>query len=55
MTNSSFFILKDVRLFLNTVTKGLSMMKDAGVNAEYGRQETEDAILLTIKIPKAAS
>ena len=34
------FILKDVRLFLNTVTKGLSMMKDAGVNAEYGRQET---------------
>ena len=49
------FILKDVRLFLNTVTKGLSMMKDAGVNAEYGRQETEDAILLTIKIPKAAS
>ena len=49
------FILKDVRLFLNTVTKGRSMMKDAGVNAEYGRQETEDAILLTIKIPKAAS
>ena len=49
------FILKDVRLFLNTVTKGLSMMKDAGVNAEYGRQETEDTILLTIKIPKAAS
>lgn len=49
------FILKDVRLFLNTVTKGLSMMKDAGVNAEYGRQETEDAILLTIKISKAAS
>ena len=49
------FILKDVRLFLNTVTKGLSMMKDAGVNAEYGRQETEDAILLTIKIPKGAS
>ena len=49
------FILKDVRLFLNTVTKGLSMMKDAGVNAEDGRQETEDAILLTIKIPKAAS
>ena len=49
------FILKDVRLFLNTVTKGLSMMKDAGVNAEYGRQETEDAILLTIRIPKVAS
>ena len=46
------FILKDVRLFLNTVTKGLSMMKDAGVNAEYGRQETEDAIILTIRIPR---
>lgn len=49
------FIIKDVRLFLNTVTRGLSMMQRAGVNAEYGRLETDEAILLTIKIPKAAS
>ena len=46
------FVLKDVRLFLNTVTRGLSMMKNAGVQANCKRQETDDAILLTITIPK---
>lgn len=48
------FILKDVRLFLNTVERGLSMMKSAGVNAQCGRKDTADAILLTIRIPKKA-
>ena len=46
------FILKDVRLFLNTVDRGLTMMKLAGVHAQYGREDTEDSILLTIRIPK---
>lgn len=45
-------IIKDVRFFLNTLTHGLSVMKSAGVCAEYGREDTEDAILVTIKIPK---
>ena len=48
------FVLKDVRLFLNTVDRGLSMMKSAGVNAQCGREDTGDAILLTIRIPKNA-
>ena len=48
------FVLKDVRLFLNTVERGLSMMKLAGVNAQCGRQDTGDEILLTIRIPKNA-
>ena len=46
------FVIKDVRLFLNTVTRGLSMMKTAGVDANCERQETDDSILLTIRIPK---
>ncbi len=46
------FVLKDVRLFLNTVSRGLSMMKSAGVQADCTRQETDDAIRLTITIPK---
>lgn len=48
------FILKDVRLFLNTVERGLSMMRSAGVDAQCGREDTGDAILLTIRIPKKA-
>ena len=46
------FVIKDVRLFLNTVTRGLSMMKTAGVDANCERRETDDSILLTIRIPK---
>ena len=47
------FIIKDVRLFLNTVTRGLTLMKSAGVNADCQRQETAEAIQLTITIPKS--
>ena len=46
------FVIKDVRLFLNTVSRGLSLMKSAGVNANFQRKETDDLILLTITIPK---
>ena len=46
------FILKDVRLFLNSLDRGLRLVREAGVDARTERQETEDAILLTIRIPK---
>ena len=46
------FILKDVRLFLNSLDRGLRLVRSAGVDAVYDRQETEHDILLTIKIPK---
>lgn len=49
------FILKDVRLFLNTVTRGLSMMNSAGVDAACERKETADSIFLTIRIPKQSA
>ena len=46
------FILKDVRLFLNSLDRGLRLVREAGVDARSERQETDDAILLTIRIPK---
>ena len=46
------FILKDVRLFLNSIDRGLHMMKEAGVDAKTEREETEEEILVTIHIPK---
>ena len=45
---------KDIRLFLNTIQRGLDIMKSAGVAAECGRSETEEQIVLTICIPKTA-
>ena len=46
------YVIKDVRLFLNSVTRGLTMMRSAGVEACCQRQETDDSICLTIRIPK---
>ncbi|HPE15333.1 MAG TPA: ParB/RepB/Spo0J family partition protein [Oscillospiraceae bacterium] len=47
------YVIKDVRLFLNTVDRGLHMMKTAGINARWSREDSADAILLTITIPKS--
>ncbi len=46
------YIIKDVRLFLNSVDRGLRLIRDAGVDARTEREETEDDIVLTIRIPK---
>lgn len=46
------FLLKDVRLFLNSLDRGLRLVREAGIGAESRREDTEDAILLTIRIPK---
>ena len=46
------FILKDVRLFLNSVERGLGVMRRAGVDAGWDRRDTDSEILLTIRIPK---
>ena len=46
------FILKDVRLFLNTVKRGLDMMQSAGVKADCQREDREGEILLTRRIPR---
>lgn len=47
-------LLKDVRLFLNAVDHNLQIMKNAGIRADCGREETEDEIVLTIRLPKRA-
>lgn len=46
------FVLKDVRLFLNTLTHGLSLMKQGGIDADVKQEETESELVLTISIPK---
>lgn len=47
------FVLKDVRVFLNTVSRSLELMKQGGIEAGMRREETEDALILTISIPKS--
>ena len=49
------FVVKDVRLFLNTITHSLDLMRSAGVDARLRRQDSEQEILLTIRIPRGTN
>ena len=49
------YIIKDVRLFLNSVSRGMDTMRRAGVDAKYDKQESEEQITITIQIPKRKS
>lgn len=45
-------ILRDVRLFLNSLTKNLKLVQSAGIPAKCERFETDGQITLTITLPK---
>ena len=47
------FVLRDVRVFLNSIDHQLDLVRAAGVSASRDRQETDREIVLTIRIPKA--
>ena len=47
------FVFKDVRLFLNTLSRSIDLMKQGGIDAGMHREETEDSLILTISIPKS--
>jgi ParB family chromosome partitioning protein len=48
------FVIKDIRIFENTIKHAIEMMRDSGLEADYGKEEDERTITLTIKIPKKA-
>ena len=49
------FVLKDVRLFLNSLNRNIDLMKQGGIDAGIRREETEDSLIVTISIPKTKS
>ncbi|MGN1002040.1 MAG: ParB/RepB/Spo0J family partition protein [Oscillospiraceae bacterium] len=46
------FIMKDVRLLVNSINRSLDMLRQGGVDAEMLRSETDTEFLVTVKIPK---
>lgn len=48
----TLFVLKDVRVFLNTLTRSLDIMKQGGIDAGMEKHETDTELVLTISIPK---
>jgi ParB family chromosome partitioning protein len=45
-------LFRDVRLFVNTITHAVDVMRDAGINAEMERFDKEGYIEIVTKIPK---
>ena len=45
-------VIKDVRIFINTINKAIDTMRLAGIDAQSNKTDTDDFIEYTIKIPK---
>ncbi len=50
---SSKVVVKDLRIFLNTINKAIDTMRLAGIDAESNQTDNENFIEYTIKIPKS--
>lgn len=46
------YVIKDVRLFLNSVSRGMETIRRAGVDARCNKEESDEEITITIQIPK---
>ncbi len=47
-------LVRDVRVFFNTVNHAVDIMKKSGISAESSRRETEEYIECVVRIPKPA-
>lgn len=47
------FIVRDVRIFVNTITKAIDTMRISGINAIAKKQEDDEYIEYIVKIPKS--
>ncbi len=52
-TQDKKFIVRDVRIFVNTINKAVDTMRLSGINAVAKKSETEEYIEYTVKIPKS--
>lgn len=46
-------VVKDVRIFVNTINKALDTMRLSGINATSSKSETDDYIEYNVRIPKS--
>ena len=49
---SSKAVIKDIRIFLNTINKAIDTMRLSGIDAQSEKTDTENFIEYTIRIPK---
>lgn len=47
-------LVRDVRIFVNSVDRAVDVMRSTGINASYDKQDSETEVILTVRIPKRA-
>lgn len=47
-------IIKDMRIFLNSINKAVKLMQSAGIEVDSQKKETDEYVEMTIRIPKAS-
>ena len=48
----SLFVMKDVRIFMNSLNRSLDIVRRGGIDASLVRDETEEEMVFTVRIPK---
>jgi len=51
-SGKKIFIIKDIKIFLNSLSRSLELMKQGGINVGLDKVETNTDLTLTISIPK---
>jgi len=47
-------VIKDMRIFLNSINKAVNMMQSAGIDVSFKKKDQDDCVEVTINIPKAS-
>lgn len=53
--SATLYLIRDVRLFINTFEHAVKTMKSSGIAAVSNVSETEDELIYSVRIPKAES
>ena len=46
------FVMKDVRVFMNTLNRSIDLVRQGGIDATLSRADTDSDLVFTVKIPK---
>lgn len=49
------FVMKDVRVFMNSLNRSLELVRQGGIDASVSRAETDNDLVLTVRIAKNQS
>lgn len=52
--NTRIFVVKDMRIFQNTIHKAVDLMRESGIDVDMATAESEEFLEYTLKIPKSA-